>query len=118
MSDGKSVTVSNTDAGVADGVVSLNYAHLATADNTRKAYRHDVKLFIEWGGSEYLADKSRNTFRPTIQANYGLSRDTCVDSQVCPYWTAHIKRFGDMVMDFSTVPKSVESSRRRVKKAN
>ena len=35
-------------------------------------------------------------------------------SYLCPYWTSHIKRFGDMVMDFNNVPKSVEKSRRRV----
>lgn len=50
-SDEKFVTASNTDVGVADGMTRLDYVHLATADNTRKAYRHDVKLFIEWGGS-------------------------------------------------------------------
>lgn len=31
-------------------------------------------------------------------------------SYLCPYWTSHIKRFGDIVMDFNNVPKSVESS--------
>lgn len=51
LSDVKSVTVSSTQVGVTDMPVSLDYVHLATSDNTRKAYRHDVKLFIEWGGS-------------------------------------------------------------------
>lgn len=31
-------------------------------------------------------------------------------SYLCPYWTNHIKRFGDIVMDFKNVPKSVEST--------
>jgi len=31
-------------------------------------------------------------------------------SYLCPYWTSHIKRFGDIVMDFNNIPKSVESS--------
>ena len=35
-------------------------------------------------------------------------------SYLCPYWTSHLKRFGDIVMDFSAVPKSVERSRSRV----
>ena len=35
-------------------------------------------------------------------------------SYLCPYWTEHLKRFGDMVINFNSVPKSVERSRRRV----
>ena len=35
-------------------------------------------------------------------------------SYLCPYWTQHLKRFGDIVMDFDGVPKNVEASRRRV----
>jgi len=35
-------------------------------------------------------------------------------SYLCPYWTSHLKRFGDMVMDFDSVPKSVDKSRSRV----
>ena len=35
-------------------------------------------------------------------------------SYLCPYWTEHLKRFGDIVMDFSCVPKSVEVSRSKV----
>ena len=35
-------------------------------------------------------------------------------SYLCPYWTSHLKRFGDIVMDFHAVPKSVEKSRNRV----
>ena len=35
-------------------------------------------------------------------------------SYLCPYWTSHLKRFGDIVMDFSNIPRSVEVSRRKV----
>ncbi|MCX7121076.1 MAG: Tn3 family transposase [Gammaproteobacteria bacterium] len=35
-------------------------------------------------------------------------------SYLCPYITEHLKRFGDIVMDFNGIPKSVESSRRKV----
>ncbi len=35
-------------------------------------------------------------------------------SYLCPYWTEHLKRFGDMVMDFDSVPKSVDRSRSKV----
>ncbi len=35
-------------------------------------------------------------------------------SYLCPYMTEHLKRFGDIVMDFNGIPKSVESSRRKV----
>ncbi|MCK4607856.1 MAG: Tn3 family transposase [Gammaproteobacteria bacterium] len=31
-----------------------------------------------------------------------------------PYWTEHLKRFGDIIMDLENIPKSVEKSRRRV----
>lgn len=31
-----------------------------------------------------------------------------------PYWTEHLKRFGDIIMDLKNIPKSVERSRRRV----
>ena len=30
-----------------------------------------------------------------------------------PYWTKHLKRFGDIVMDLNNIPKSVEAIRRR-----
>ena len=35
-------------------------------------------------------------------------------SYLCPYWTSHLKRFGEMVIDFNSVPKSVAKSRSRV----
>lgn len=35
-------------------------------------------------------------------------------SYLSPYLTAHLKRFGDIVMDLNTVPKSVEVNRRKV----
>ena len=35
-------------------------------------------------------------------------------SHLCPYLTAHLKRFGDIVMNFDDIPKSVEASRRKV----
>jgi len=35
-------------------------------------------------------------------------------SYLCPYLTAHLKRFGDIVMNFDDIPKSVEASRRKV----
>ena len=35
-------------------------------------------------------------------------------SYLCPYLNEHLKRFGDMVINFNSVPKSVERSRRRV----
>ncbi|MBS0358047.1 MAG: Tn3 family transposase [Proteobacteria bacterium] len=35
-------------------------------------------------------------------------------SYLCPYWTSHLKRFGDMVMDFNSLPKSVEITRSKV----
>ncbi len=35
-------------------------------------------------------------------------------SYLCPYWTEHLKRFGDIVMDFNAIPKSVDKSRSRV----
>ena len=31
-----------------------------------------------------------------------------------PYWTEHLKRFGDIVMDLDNIPKSVEKIRRRM----
>ena len=31
-----------------------------------------------------------------------------------PYWTEHLKRFGDIIMDLENIPKSVEKSRSRV----
>ncbi|MCP4278804.1 MAG: transposase [Alteromonas sp.] len=30
-----------------------------------------------------------------------------------PYWTEHLKRFGDIIMDLKKIPKSVEAIRRR-----
>jgi TnpA family transposase len=35
-------------------------------------------------------------------------------SFLCPYWTEHLKRFGDIIMDFNGVPKSVDRSRSKV----
>lgn len=35
-------------------------------------------------------------------------------SYLCPYWTSHLKRFGDIVMDFNNIPKNIERSRSRV----
>jgi len=31
-----------------------------------------------------------------------------------PYWTEHLKRFGDIIMDLNNIPKSVEVSRNRI----
>ncbi|MCD8525471.1 MAG: Tn3 family transposase [Gammaproteobacteria bacterium] len=33
---------------------------------------------------------------------------------LCPYLTAHLKRFGDIIMDFNGVPKNVDRSRSKV----
>ena len=35
-------------------------------------------------------------------------------STLCPYLTAHLKRFGDIIMDFNGVPKNVDRSRSKV----
>jgi TnpA family transposase len=35
-------------------------------------------------------------------------------SYLCPYLTSHLKRFGDIVMDFTNIPRSVEANRRKV----
>jgi len=35
-------------------------------------------------------------------------------SYLCPYWTSHLKRFGDIVMDFNTIAKNIDRSRNRV----
>ncbi|MBY0544101.1 MAG: Tn3 family transposase [Gammaproteobacteria bacterium] len=32
-------------------------------------------------------------------------------SYLCPYWTSHLKRFGDIVMDIQSIPKNIERSR-------
>jgi len=31
-----------------------------------------------------------------------------------PYWTEHLKRFGDIIMDLDNIPKSIEKSRSRI----
>ena len=31
-----------------------------------------------------------------------------------PYWTEHLKKFGEIILDFNNIPKSVEKSRSRV----
>src|SRR3990167_1177829 len=35
-------------------------------------------------------------------------------SYLCPYLTSHLKRFGNIVMDLNSIPKSVEANRRKV----
>ena len=35
---------------------------------------------------------------------YRVTKDDM--SYLCPYWTGYLKRFGDIVMDFNSVPKS------------
>lgn len=47
-----------------------------------------------------------------IDEGHRITKDDM--SYLCPYWTHHLKRFADMVMDFEHVPQSVERSRSRV----
>jgi len=35
-------------------------------------------------------------------------------SYLCPYWTSHLKRFGNIVMDLNSIPKSIEANRRKI----
>jgi len=35
-------------------------------------------------------------------------------SYLCPYWRQHLKRFGNIVMDFDNIPKSIDTTRSKV----
>tara|TARA_Y100001001_G_C8010275_1_gene309437 strand:+ start:938 stop:3211 length:2274 start_codon:yes stop_codon:yes gene_type:complete len=50
-----------------------------------------------------------NIIAELIDEGYRITKDDM--SYLCPYWTRHLKRFGDIVMDFDLVPKSIERSK-------
>lgn len=43
-----------------------------------------------------------------IDEGHPITKDDI--SYLCPYWTSHLKRFGEIVMDFKNVPKNIDSS--------
>ncbi len=47
-----------------------------------------------------------------IEDGHKITKDDM--SYLCPYWVEHLRRFGNMQIDFNSVPKSVEMSRRKV----
>jgi TnpA family transposase len=44
-----------------------------------------------------------------MEEGYKITKEDM--SYLCPYWTSHLKRFGDIVMDIHSVPKNIERSR-------
>ena len=53
-----------------------------------------------------------NIIAECITEGHKISKEDM--SFLCPYWTSHLKRFGEIVMDFSNVPKSIDISRSMV----
>jgi site-specific recombinase XerD len=50
LMDSKKQPTSKADQALRNGSASLNYVQSATADNTREAYRSDIRHFERWGG--------------------------------------------------------------------
>lgn len=53
-----------------------------------------------------------NIIAELIEEGHNITKNDM--SYLCPYWTEHLKRFGEIVMDFKSIPKNVDRSRSKI----